>query len=184
MNCNFINDTSIIDERIKWCQENFIGDVTYEIDENNRLIAHGDIIFVDDQEEVQYKIDELFGSFITENAKNMVRGNLKSMKNMPDIIHGKFDVSLNPNITSLEGGPSKVYGSYKCSNCNIASLKGIATYITGSLQLFNNNIDCIDLLDQIYVGKSILVEGNPILSKSNPTILKKLLENRQIQIDK
>lgn len=181
---NFIQMNDVSDERIQWCQDNLVGDISYEIDNNNRLIAHGNIIFVDALQEMKYKIDELYGNFETENAINRRYGQLKSLKNMPTIIHGKFNVSMNKGLTSLEGGPETVYGTYWCSNCSLKTADHIAKNITGSLLMFNNNIENIDAIADINVDHSIDLTSNPIRRKSNPNIVNSLIEQHIIDIDK
>ena len=61
--------------------------------------------------------------------------NLTSLKGCPKSIELDFDCSRNKRLTSLEGGPTTVGGSYSCAFTSITSLAGAPERI-------GSNFDC------------------------------------------
>jgi hypothetical protein len=163
---NFLttDDYSKSDPRIMWIIDNISS--LYESKEtickveNGKVIIYGDILISDEYRELPYKIDEVYGSVIIENAYQHKHGELRSLKNFPTIIHGKFDCQMNPKLKTLEGGPEVVDGSYWCNGCSLTDLNGVAKQIGGHLLAFNNKITDISAL------KSSKINMNITLSES------------------
>ena len=70
------------------------------------------------------------------------RQNLTSLEGCPKIINGSFYCSVN-NLESLVGGPEKVKASYFCDNNQLLSLDEIAFYIGNNLSFEGNPIESI-----------------------------------------
>lgn len=153
------------DERLQWCENNIIsylnGHPRFEI-ENNQLVIYGDIVICSDIEELPIKIDKVYGSVYLENSINKCPGSFKSLKNMPDYVEGCFNISLNPELKTLEGGPSYVGGSYWCNGCGLDNLNGVASTIHGGLLAFCNNIEDAPELANVSIDGHICFDNNPI----------------------
>lgn len=150
------------EEKIKWCQENLLGKDIHVKEIDGKFIINGNVILNDGISALPFKIDEIHGSFVTKNSITKRDGCLETLKNMPDVIFGKFDISMNPKLTTLEGGPKIVHGSYWCDNCNLTNLNGIAKQIDGSLLAFNNNISDATELMVVTIRESVFIGSNPV----------------------
>jgi len=64
---------------------------------------------------------------------------------------GHIDVSSN-NLTSLEGAPQKVYGSFHCRNNNLSSLEGAPHTVQGHFHCSNNNLTSLEGAPQTVQG--------------------------------
>lgn len=172
------DDFSKHDERVKWYTENIFS--LYDsletkcVLENNKIIVYGDLLIPDIYEEIPYKVDEVYGDVVLVNSSEHKLGKLKSLKNFPTIIHGKFDCRMNPNLKTLEGGPEYVGGSYWCSSCSLTNLNGIAKYIGGSLLAFGNQLANLNALKDVVIKQDItLTENQNMLNDSYYKTLRK-----------
>lgn len=158
------------EEKIKWCKKNLLGKNIQINEVDGKFVINGNVVLNDEISELPFKINEIHGSFVTNNSIEKRKGRLKSLKNMPDVIFGKFDISMNPELKSLEGGPSIVHGSYWCHNCSLENLNGIAKQIDGSLLAFNNQISDANGLMGSNVKDSVIIGSNPVYDSFNEQI--------------
>lgn len=167
------------DARVQWCLDNIATIYNSEesickIDENNKLIIYGDILIPDEYEELPIKIDEVYGNVIVGNTINHVNGYLKSLKNFPTKIHGKFDCRMNPNLKTLENGPEWVGGSYWCNGCSLKNFNGIAKYIGGSLLAFANDIEDLSALRNCNIKHQLTLSSNVAINDPYRIVLQRL----------
>lgn len=129
-----ISDTS--DERIEWCKDNLLSlfnkDIKCSINSDNKLEIYGNILISNDIEELPIKIDIVYGDLWIDNAYDLLPGKFKSLKNMPDEVHGNFNCSLN-QLTSLEGCPKIIDGTFWCTNNKLTELTHLPEYVGGSI---------------------------------------------------
>lgn len=171
--------------RWKWCTDNISGRYSPEgfrvVIDGDRLVIYGDIIIYDNFEELPYEafIDEVFGDVYISNSISNKRGILKSLKNMPAIIHGSFCCCNNPELTTLEGGPDAVDECYNAHHCGLTNLKGIAKS-ADIIKVYANKLTDIEDINGVRFNL-IDVEFNDKLSLSS-SVMKELLENHKVQI--
>lgn len=171
-----------LEERRQWCLNNLIGrykpnDFEVYID-NGKLVIDGSVIIYDNFLELpdEALIDIVKGDVFISNTIEFRKGALKSLKNMPRIITGHFICGNNPEITTLEGGPEQVGGTFAINHCSLKDLKGCPK-VLGILKVYSNkleNIDDIMLSDFC----SIDLEFNESLDKQSPLIQKLYLSNK------
>lgn len=112
----------------------------YDISEKDVRIHETDVDFSCDInitriEELTFKIDKVIGDF-NAYAINIKDGD---MKYFPEYVSGDFDISRN-SLTSLEGCPKEVIGSFYASNSdNLKSLEYLPKHIGGNLLITGTN---------------------------------------------
>ena len=154
-----------IDPRIKWIKESLYSldsNFSVEIDNNDKVVIHGNILIPSMYTNLPYKIDEIFGNVIIDNIQEPIKyGNLSSLQNFPTIIHGDFICKLNPKLKSLKGGPEKVEGNFICAECGLTSIDHLPKYIGGNLDLYNNEIRNLSPINESKVIGLVDVQFNP-----------------------
>ena len=169
-----------IDPRIRWIKEslyNLENSFNVVIDDNDRVIIYGNIMIPYVYNDLQYKIDEIFGNVIVDNVQEPVKyGNLSSLRNFPTIIHGDFICKLNPNLKTLKGGPEKVEGNFVCADCGLETIEHLPKYIGGNLDIYNNNIKDLSPIENSKIVGLIDVQFNQC--ENTKTYNKLLKENK------
>jgi hypothetical protein len=141
----------VMNQAIEWCRNNIKGfNVSVEVDANN-IIVKGNNCYIDDDtlERLPYKIYKVEGNFSVCGDPTVPRTmNLRSLENFPEIVTGNFNIKLNPNLTSLVGGPTEVGGYYNCAHCGLTTLNGIASNIGYYIAAYKNPLENIDILEK------------------------------------
>lgn len=153
-----------MEARIKWVKENLYSKYhPFEVkNENGKLVIYGDVLIPYMLEELEYKIDEVHGNISTDNVVDQfINGNLKSLKNFPDIVYGDCIVRMNSGLTTLENSPKRINGDFNCSNCGLTNVKGMPKYIAGNFIAYNNNISDLTQINENYIIGMIDMEFNP-----------------------
>lgn len=150
--------------KLAWLKEHVKGyDVQFNINDKDEIVICGNC-YIDDGNitELPYKITKVVGNFIMSGLYPLPhKTKLSSLKNMPDVVTGDFDISCNEELTSLAGGPSHVFGRYKCNGCNLTSLEGIASEINSYIVAYNNKITELSALENTKGWSDVDVEYNP-----------------------
>lgn len=175
----------IMDEAVKWCEENIKGfNVSVKTDEQGNIIITGNC-YIDDPniEMLPYRIHKVEGNFSVCGDATVPRVmGLKSLNNFPRIVTGNFKINLNHELTSLAGGPVEVGGYYNCAHCNLKNLNGIASKIGQYIVAYKNPLTDIDDLDEVEFSNIDLEYCDGIVESAMYTKLKdngKLYENTQ-----
>ena len=90
------------------------------------------------------------------------RDKITSLEGGPKEVKGTFNCN-NSKLTSLEGGPQKVGGNYRCADNNLGNLKGIADEVGYSLDASNCNLTSLEFLPS-KIGASLFIDNNKIMS--------------------
>lgn len=142
---------TLMNEIINWCKENIKGyNVSFEIDEDKNLIIKGNC-YIDNTEltKLPYRIHKVIGNFSVCGDLTIPRTmHLQTLENFPRIVTGNFNISGNPDLVSLAGGPVEVGGYYRCSHCNIKTMVGMAKKIGSYISAFSNPLVDITALDE------------------------------------
>ena len=166
------------DPRVKWIYENLYGefeDFTVNIDDNNKIIIHGNICIPGEYDSIPYKIDEVYGNVVIDNIKEPVYyGNLNSLENFPSKIHGNFICKMNPNLISLKGGPEEVDGDFICVGCGLKDINEMPKVINGNFYVYKNSIEDLSPVLNSKIKGLIDVEFNPCVNTEIYTKLQKL----------
>ena len=84
--------------------------------------------------------------------------NLTSLKGCPKSIELDFDCSRNKRLTSLEGGPTTVGGSYSCAFTSITSLAGAPERIGSNFDCDRTKIENL-IGGPTWVGRNYYCDG-------------------------
>ena len=166
LNIIILPDSSIYlnDERVKWIYENLYGQYgrNFKVKiEDGKVVVYGSIVIPHQYDKLEVKIDEVYGNVIIDNYDKFIQGNLTTLKNFPDIIHGDFKCKRQPYLTSLKDGPKEVDGDFICACCGLTSLEGMPKQIGYNLYVYNNKINDINPLLESTVNGTIDLEFNP-----------------------
>lgn len=166
VNIIVLPDSSIYlnDERVKWVYENLYGQYgkNFKVKlEDGKVVVYGNIMIPHQFDRLEVKIDEVYGNVIIDNYDKFIQGNLTTLENFPDIIHGDFKCKRQPYLTSLKGGPKEVDGDFICAGCGLTSLEGMPKQIGHNLYVYNNKINDINPLLESTVNGVIDLEFNP-----------------------
>lgn len=88
------------------------------------------------------------------HAKN---NKLVTLKGGPEIVIEGFDISKNPTLKSLIGGPVRIYGAYDCSNTGITSLEGLPEEVGGTLDISDTKITTLKHIPK-KIGNNLFLE--------------------------
>lgn len=143
---------NVLDKNIilKWCNDNIHGmynsDINFEITDDGINITGNCYINNKDLTELPYKINIVHGNFICagHNAYNSSDMHLTTLKNMPNIVYGNFDISFNTDLQSLEYSPLIVTGNFKCNHCALLNMNGISKEINGHIIAYSNPLTNIN----------------------------------------
>lgn len=121
-------------------------------------------------------IDSLEGWFPKEVYGNIHIYNnpfLKDLKGLPRKIDVSLDIFRNFGLTSLEGSPEFVGGSYELSQLNIISLDGLPLKIKRDLRIENlPKLKSIKGLNKIDIGESLIINNCSLTSlEGSPEIV-------------
>lgn len=109
-------------------------------------------------------IDDFMGvKFSSSNGHCSLGGNnLTSLEGTPDKVHGSFSCENN-KLETLAGGPKYVKGGYNCSGNRLTNLEGIADEIGANIDARRNPIESLKglvLRDVLWQVKSVIwVDG-------------------------
>ena len=159
-------DSSIYlnDERVKWIYENLYGQYGRDFEvklEDGKVVVYGSIIIPYQYDNLEVKIDEVYGNVVIDNYNNHIQGNLTSLENFPTIIHGDFKCKWQPNLISLKGGPKQVDGDFMCVACGLTSLDYLPEKIGRNLVVYSNKIKNLSPILESKITGLIDIEYNP-----------------------
>lgn len=148
---------------LEWLQENFVGhNLKFSYEDKKGFIIEGNCKLKNrDITEIPYKIYKVIGDFDCGGLPNKPNY-IKTLNNFPDIVNGNFYVSFNEKLTSLEGGPCEVDGTYFCNNCKLYNLDGVASNIGRNLKAFSNPIHEVSVLKNVHVGGYVDLDFTPV----------------------
>ena len=108
------------EEVIKFLQDNYYGHIntyTIHLGENGKYVVdvNGDLSPKKNKLKTltngMFEFNQVWGSVDFQGL------NITSLEGSPKVVYGSFDCSRCQNLTSLEGSPKVVYGSFDCSQC-------------------------------------------------------------------
>ena len=149
--------------RFTKCIVNILSDGKYDIQDGKYIIKSEVYI-------PSYFISN--GKFIFDISEVTVEGdfycsstNLTSLEGAPQTVEGSFRCSNNPNLTSLEGAPQTVGEYFDCShNKNLTSLEGAPQTVGRSFRCsLNENLTSLEGAPQ-NVGEDFDCSYNPNLT--------------------
>ena len=185
LNIITIPDSSIYlnDERVKWIYENLYGQYGKKFEvklEDGKVVVYGSIMIPHQYDKLEVKIDEVYGNVIIDNYDKFIQGNLTTLENFPDIIHGDFKCKRHPYLTSLKDGPKEIDGDFICAGCGLINAQDIPKYIGRNLYLYNNKIDDISPILESSIKGVIDLDFNPC---ENTDIYRKIHYSKNKYID-
>ena len=132
----------------------------HEVHEDGSVSVHQDVMLNDKKlTRIPFNFRSITGSFYCNS------NNLTSLEGAPKKVGGSFYCSNNNNLTSLEGAPKKVGGSFYCSNNNnLTSLEGAPEEVGGHFYCNYNNLTSLE-------GAPIEVGGDFYCNRNNLTSL-------------
>ena len=83
-------------------------------------------------------IPKYFSGKIIVGNFDMSRNDLRTLKNAPRVVTGKFDVFFNHHLTTLKGGPEIVGNHYRAYGCDLTSLVGSPHEVGRSFNISKN----------------------------------------------
>lgn len=115
-----------------------------------------------------YKLPIKFG-VIGGDFYSTFHEKISTLEGFPHTVHGSFKfLTKSKKFVNLIGGPRYVGGAYDISNCKITSLEGMAEYIGGNVLLSGTKIRNLkgapkELKAGLYAGSTLLtnLEGCP-----------------------
>lgn len=135
-------------------------------DNDNNIIIDGDVVIFNFENYNQFpvKIHKVNGSVQWYGGINKIGepGTLTSLVNFPDIVTGDVQIFKNQNLTTLDGCPKYIGGTFQCDYCNISDISGIAEYIGKDCIMNYNPISDINALHHVKIGGIISIIGTPV----------------------
>lgn len=105
--------------------------------------------------EIPIKFNRVSGNF------NMSSTYVLTLHGCPKYVGGDFTIEYGYNLTSLEGGPEEVDGSFFCQNTPIISLKGAPKTVRHNFRCDKTRIS--NLIGISYVEKGDIICGSKML---------------------
>ena len=111
MSWNGVKKQTNIENIKSWCEE--MGIQNYTITPHGEIDVDGNVyLFNKAFEKLPYKFGKVKGFFDISNNPN-----LTSLKNCPDYVGKDFSCSFGDVLDSLEGCPKEVKGDFWCRSC-------------------------------------------------------------------
>ena len=112
-----------------------------------------------DEEEIPVKINLVDGCFVIRSYAT--NSNLKSLKNFPTYVRGKFELEYLKHIVNLEGGPEYVGDDFYVKLYNLKSLKGCPKFVRNNFELSTPSLESIDDFPTT-IGEGIAIHSGKI----------------------
>ena len=120
----------------------------HEVHEDGSVSVHQDVMLNDKKlTRIPFNFRSITGSFYCNS------NNLTSLEGAPKKVGGSFYCSNNNNLTSLEGAPEEVGGHFYCNYNNLTSLEGAPIEVGGDFYCNRNNLTSLEGAPEVIKGE-------------------------------